>query len=382
MHCHTRFSSGRKEQFAIFLMALLIWLLAEPANGQQAPAVGICPNVSRLTFTAQRFDFGETHGDCWLPASGEVSAMIICIHAVSMSSESFDNFGEAMASIGIAVYAPDLCGFGPLAGKPGRWKVKIDLNRTIQDINELLNELHERNPGKPLFLLGESMGGSFALRLAAKYPNEMNGIICSAPGWRFRKTSGIIMNVALGLMVSTKYPAKLAASGVLKQATCDLELLRRWQTNPRYRLEFSLTESLKGLLFFDNTGSYARQIKKVPVLMVQGLNDRLVMVKGTATLFSRIKSENKELVLVDNSEHLVFEEVKQRNDVTKLVADWMEEQAEKRGQNAVQGVFVGADIPSAAEKLFQAAGIGSSERDIVSDHFSGVIESAMADFGK
>ena len=225
------------------------------------------------------------------------------------------------------------------------------------------------------------MGGSFAIRLAATYPGEIAGIICSAPGWQICNCSGIAMKAAVGLLVSTRHPMNLAVSDMLKQATCDPELRHRWQTNSHYRLKFSIAESLKGLVFFNRTGSYARKIKSVPVLMVQGLNDRLVSTKGTATLFSRIASQNKEFVLMGNSEHLVFEETRQDNEVTKIVSNWMEARGKEQSQEAIRGVFIGTDVPNEARKLFQAAGVENNETDMVTsmvtNDVSDVVKTAM-----
>jgi len=222
------------------------------------------------------------------------------------------------------------------------------------------------------------MGGSFALRFAAKYPNEVTGIICSAPGWHIRNCSGIIMKAAVGLLISTRHPVNLAVSNLVKQATCDPELRHRWQTNSQYRLKFSLSESLRGLVFFSRTGSYARKVKNLPVLMVHGLNDRLVKTQGTAALFSRIVSQDKELVLMGNAEHLVFEEVRLDNSVTRLVTDWIEARGKEQRQEAVRGVFLGTDVSIEAGKLFHDAGIENGEEDIVTSDVNDVVKTAMA----
>ena len=127
----------------------------------------------------------------WLPYRHEPWAVIVALHGMNDYSNAFDLPAQYWAFYGIATYAYDQRGFGASA-RPGIWS---DTDTMVADLNAAVAAAHERHPGVPVYVLGESMGGAVvaaALRSgpAGKEPplaREVAGAILSAPatwGWQ------------------------------------------------------------------------------------------------------------------------------------------------------------------------------------------------------
>lgn len=98
------------------------------------------------------------------PAKGpDNGPVVIAIHGSSASSSSMHPLAKALATEGIATYAPDIRGHGD-TGQRGDIDYATQLD---DDIAEIAAMVKARHPQSRLILLGMSSGGGFALHLAA-----------------------------------------------------------------------------------------------------------------------------------------------------------------------------------------------------------------------
>jgi acylglycerol lipase len=132
----------------------------------------------------------------WLP-DGEPKAVILALHGFNDYSNAFDAPARVWAARGIATYAYDQRGFG---GAPGRglWAGSEAL---ATDAVTAATLLRARYPGKPLYLLGESMGGAVAALAASGEtgirPALVDGVILSGPAVWTRQSMQVLPRVAL-----------------------------------------------------------------------------------------------------------------------------------------------------------------------------------------
>ena len=85
------------------------------------------------------------------------------MHGLKDYSARYAAFATKLAQHGYAVYAFDLRGHGRSAGPrvaPDDWTDYVD------DLDRFLATVEQREPGKPVFLFGHSMGGAIAARTA------------------------------------------------------------------------------------------------------------------------------------------------------------------------------------------------------------------------
>lgn len=250
---------------------------------------------------------------------------LLCIHGLGLYSGSYNTFGMRMARHGVATYAVDVRGFGSWMKAQGH--AEIDFKDCLEDVHTALISIRKANPGLPVYLLGESMGGAIALRAASMYPDLIDGLISSVPsGERFqqKKTD---LKVALEFL---KGPNKQFDIGnkIVDQATKNDKLRKDWSSDPLDRMDLSAKELMQFQKFMNENHDAAKLVKTIPVLFMQGTEDKLVKPEGTWELFNEVATDRKYFMAVP-SEHLIYEEgqdhtLKFAAEVSNMTSTWMQ----------------------------------------------------------
>src|SRR5690348_11067943 len=94
----------------------------------------------------------------WRPA-GDPTAVVVIAHGYGEHSGRYGRVGPELARRGYAVYMLDHRGHGQSSGE--RWLVR-SFQEYVADLDRFMGRVREREPGRPLFLLGHSMGGTLA----------------------------------------------------------------------------------------------------------------------------------------------------------------------------------------------------------------------------
>lgn len=263
-------------------------------------------------------------------------AYILCIHAWGLSAREFNDFGAVMSAHGFDTAAIDVRGFGLDRKKHGM--KRIDFPGTVQDISKLLGSVRKRNPDKKIFVVGESMGGALALKVGADFPDLVDGVIVSAPAWQI---SGVKRLTFEGLFDQVFGEPGFAARSVANMASNNSDLKKQWLTDESYRMNYSVPEAYDYYRLMRSTPLNAKNIKDVPVLILQGLGDRLSKPEASALLFKRIQNPSKQFAIVAGSEHLVLEEGQLTEKVSSFVEDWILSQMNNAGdENKTPSVVV------------------------------------------
>jgi acylglycerol lipase len=132
----------------------------------------------------------------WQPQ--EPAAIMLGLHGYGDYRRAFRLAGPWLAARRIALFAYDQRGFGETESR-GRWPGAGEL---IQDLVEAVLVLRERYPALPLYVLGESMGGSVALAgLAQGEVVGVDRLILAAPAVRGRVPLRELHDLALRLGV-------------------------------------------------------------------------------------------------------------------------------------------------------------------------------------
>jgi len=248
------------------------------------------------------------------------SAIIVAIHGFGLHKFAFKNFAEQMQRVGISTYAMDVRGFGGWVQSSGG--ARIDFRSTLEDLQTLVRTIRSEWPNKPVFIMGESMGGAIALAYAAEHPASIDGVISSVPSnerfHRMRTTARI----------ATQYVfsggRKINLEKILvKRVSNDKALRTRWTNDADAKLHVTLSELIRFNGFMKAVSREVRCVDDVPVLVVQGHNDHLVMPVGTKKLFDNLPTADKQFLLVQNAEHLVFEAGQFDESVVQELERWL-----------------------------------------------------------
>jgi alpha-beta hydrolase superfamily lysophospholipase len=116
------------------------------------------------------------------PAADPVAALIV-VHGLGGHSDRYQESAGLWAGRGISVYAPDLPGFGHADGPKGH----LDSFAPVADALEtLLARVVAENSRRPVYLLGESMGGVVLADFVAERPGLVSGLVLVAPSFQDR----------------------------------------------------------------------------------------------------------------------------------------------------------------------------------------------------
>lgn len=241
---------------------------------------------------------------CTVWAAPNPKVAMLCVHGFGMHKGGYNAFARQMVPEGVSVYAIDVRGFGSWVG---RGVNRIDFNGTLTDIGASLKEMRRLNPGVPIIILGESMGGAIALRAAATYPDCVDGLVSSVPaGDRFDSADSKLGIVSHVIAHGFNSPIDVGPA-VTGSATKKESLRQAWLHDPLARTQVTANELIDFRKFMNQSFEFAPNIKKIPVLFVQGSNDKLVRPAGTWKLFHSIGSPRRQIVLSATAEHLIFE---------------------------------------------------------------------------
>ncbi len=121
----------------------------------------------------------------WMPA-GEPTAVIQVFHGLGEHSARYQRFAAAATAKGYAVCAHDHRGHGPNAGQPGFFAANSGWGLLVDDGHKVADFLRERFPGKPVVLLGHSMGSYIAQSYAMRHGQELTALVLSGSTWPAR----------------------------------------------------------------------------------------------------------------------------------------------------------------------------------------------------
>jgi alpha-beta hydrolase superfamily lysophospholipase len=119
-------------------------------------------------------------------AGGEPSAVIQIFHGLGEHAARYNRFAKAATARGFAVGAHDHRGHGPETEHPGLYAPSHGWQLLIDDGHLVTDFLRDRYPGKPVVLLGHSMGSFIAQTYAMHFSEEIAVMILSGSTWPAR----------------------------------------------------------------------------------------------------------------------------------------------------------------------------------------------------
>lgn len=252
------------------------------------------------------------------PTDGEPSAHLIVVHGYAEHSGRYEILARTLNDVGIQVHACDHRGHGHSVGAPGRIP---RFDRLVDDLARFATEVERRAGGKPLFVLGHSMGGLVTAHFLARTEIAIRGAIFSSPlmaipahisPWLLR-LSRVLSAVTPGLPVD-----RLNSAGISR----DAEVVRAYDADPQVyhgRIRARTGAELAGAI--QALPALLPRIE-VPLLVFHGTVDSIAPMAGSQMLFDRVASEDKERFFVEGGYHELLNDVG-REETTGKMLDWL-----------------------------------------------------------
>ncbi len=253
----------------------------------------------------------------WLP-DGNVKAVLFLVHGLGEHCGRYTNVVNHFVPLGYAIYGLDHLGHGQSDGKREVVERFTDYTDTLTLYYEMVKGLQ---PGKPVFILGHSMGGLITCSYLLEHQANFKGAIISAPLIKIGDNISP-MTILMGKILSRIAP-KVGVLGLdVAGVSRDPEVVRAYVEDP---LVFHgktparlAAELLKAMM---HVTAEADKIM-LPFIVVQGSEDQLVDPGGAQLLYDKAGSKDKTLKIYEGLYHEVHNEP-ERATMFKDVETWL-----------------------------------------------------------
>ena len=253
----------------------------------------------------------------WLPEVS-VEAVLLVVHGGGEHSGRYMNVVNHFVPLGYAVHGFDHLGHGRSEGAREFVERFDDFTHTLTVYYKMVTA---SQAGKPVFVLGHSLGGLIACYHLLDHQADFQGAVISAPAIKVGEGVSPAL-IAMSKILSAVAPraglVRLDASAISR----DPEVVKAYVNDPlvfhgKTPARFG-GEVLKAML------RVTAEVLKIslPFIVVQGTADKLVDPGGAQMLYDRASSVDKALRLYEGLYHEVFNEP-ERARVLKDVETWL-----------------------------------------------------------
>jgi acylglycerol lipase len=258
------------------------------------------------------------HYQACLP-EGNAKAVLFIVHGLGEHCGRYGNVVDRFVPLGYAAYALDHIGHGRSGGAR-------EYVERFEDYTGMLTLFYGMvknwQPGKPVVLLGHSMGGLIAVHYLLDHQDEFRGAVLSAPA--VKVVDGISpLAIAVGSVIANIFPRAGLLAVDPHGISRDPEVVNAYINDP---LVFHgktsarlAAELLKAIL------RVTAETEKItlPFITLQGSEDRIVHPGGAQMLYDRAASKDKTIKIYKGLYHEVFNEP-EHPQVLKDVENWLE----------------------------------------------------------
>ena len=239
----------------------------------------------------------------WLPED-EPEAILLVVHGLAEHSGRYMNVVNFLVPSGYAVYGIDHMGHGKSDGKKGYVQRFEDYTTTLKKYFDMVREWQ---PEKPIFLVGHSMGGLISAAYLLKYQDELTGAVLSGPGIKVPDTisqATIFAGNILSFIMPKAGLVQLDAEGVSR----DPAVVDAYASDPLvYTGKITARLGAELLKAMKRVTEQAPKIR-LPIMIVQGSDDKLVDPSGAQLLYDLVSSKDKTIKIYNGFYHEVFNE--------------------------------------------------------------------------
>jgi len=254
----------------------------------------------------------------WMP-EGEAKAVLLIVHGLGEHSGRYMNVVNCFVPRGYAIYGIDHLGHGRSDGQ----RLYVERFRDYTEpLDNYFGMIRDWQPGKPVFLVGHSMGGLIGALYLTAHQAGLAGAVLSGPAV---KTPGNIPKAVIvaGRVLSLLIPRMGLVPLQARDVSRDPAVVEAYLADPLVCKE-KITARLGAEMLdaMERIRAEAGQIT-LPLLIVQGGADKLVDPAGARLLYNAVSSADKKLIVYDGLYHEVFNEP-EHDRVLADVEAWIE----------------------------------------------------------
>ena len=243
-------------------------------------------------------------------------AVVLALHGFNDYRQAFADVGPFLAARGFATYAYDQRGFGATAQR-GIWPGTASL---VDDARTVAALLRQRYPDRPLYLVGESMGGAVAMNLLAETPAAADGAALVAAAVWGRATMNPLQRAALWLVAHSAPGLKLSGRGLGITASDNEAMLRALGEDPLV-LRAARADAVWGLTNLMDRALAAAPALTLPVLVLYGEHDEIIPRRPTCRMLATLAASAR-VAVYPNGYHMLTRDLEAKVVLEDLAA-WL-----------------------------------------------------------
>lgn len=231
-------------------------------------------------------------------------AGLLLVHGYAEHTGRYRHVIKEFTDMGLAVYAIDHQGHG----KSGGVRCYIsDFEHFVDDLSFYFDNLREETNLKKWFVLGHSMGGAIALKLALRRQSDLSGMILTGPMLELAtRIPKVIQDMAkyVAAVASTVPVVKLESEAISR----DPDVVRNYLNDP---LVYTGRVRAKMAVHFSKINSEMPELVRkieLPFWVGHGTLDRITSPEGSKMLYRLARSLDKTLKLYDGLFHEIMNE--------------------------------------------------------------------------
>lgn len=188
----------------------------------------------------------------------------------------------------------------------------VDFSDLVTDLVNVVTHINVKYPNKSVFICAESMGGAVSLKyiISKLYLDCIKGVILLSPLCGIDdhlKPSPLMIQLLLGISkILPNLQLALTTKKMSSETTVNTEFIEAKKICPYgfkgpHRL-CTVRELFKVSLWIpDNVYDI-----ELPIILFHGLHDKITTPSGSINVIEKIKSTDKEIVILPESEHCIL----------------------------------------------------------------------------
>lgn len=247
-------------------------------------------------------------------------AVLLLVHGLGAHTGRWNFLSDFFIQNGLSSYALELKGFGETKDPKGHIE---SFNIYFDDISSLRGIIAQENPGKKIYLVGESLGGLISFLTVATEHGPFDGLVCISPAFKSRLKAPL--KESLKILCSLTYDTKKQFSVPFDPSMCtrDKDYRKVMDSDVReHRLATS--KFIIELVAAQLRGSILKGKVRIPVLFLISGDDKLTDPGASKGIFKALKAKDKLLIEYPDMYHALsidLEKEKVFGDILKWVRD-------------------------------------------------------------
>ena len=256
-------------------------------------------------------------------AAPSAKAAFILVHGLGAHSARWDFLASHFARNGYASYGVELKGFGRTPERP---RGHVDSYRVWdRDVLALSETVARENPGRKMFLLGESLGGLVAYNLAARQPDRFAGQILISPAFKNGLKFPLSLYAALPFLMVANPRKTVPLPFTSTMCTRDGDYQAVMDGSPD-EVRVASLKLLVSALGEQMAASRRTKRHTVPALFLIAGMDDLTDPRASRKVFAKLGADDKTLIEYPEMRHALSIEL-DRERVFGDILSWVEKRA-------------------------------------------------------